>query len=128
MKNNIDLIIEPLSEDYDANDERWLNQVNDLINECQRDVGEVTKKITPQEGKKGGFEEIMLVLGSSGAIQMAFEVFKAWILRDKTRTIKVKIKVGDKVKELEMSGTGFKKEEMETYMKLALSLQTEKDE
>jgi hypothetical protein len=127
MANKIELIIDPGSEDYNPNDDRWLSQVNDLLEDCKREAGEIRKVDTPEEGKKGGFEEIFLMIDSSQAIVHAFGIFKSWVMRDRTRTLNIKIKVGDEVKEIALSGNGFKKEDLDKYMMLAINLQSNKD-
>ncbi len=58
MENNIEIIIEPHNDDYDPSDNRWLAQVNDLVSDCEREVGEVRKNVTPVEGQKGGNSDI----------------------------------------------------------------------
>jgi len=128
MAQKIELIIDPISEDYDPNDDRWIEQVNDLLEDCKREAGDIRTEVTPEEGQKGGFEEIFLLLDSSQAIGHAFDIFKAWVMRDRTRSLKIKINVGDEVKEIEMSGKGFKKEDLEKYMLLAINLQNKKNE
>ena len=128
MANKFEIQIDPISEDYDPNDDRWIEQINDLIDECQQEAGDVRMESTPEDGKKGGFEEIFLLLDSSAAIGHAFDIFKAWVLRDRTRTLKIKINDGEDVKEMELSGKGFNKEDLEKYMMMAMNMQSKKNE
>src|SRR5215208_3585588 len=49
-----------------SSDQRWRNQVDQLLGDLKRNAGEVRKEITPVDGQKGGAEAIILALGSSG--------------------------------------------------------------
>jgi hypothetical protein len=84
-----EIVIQPLSSAYDPGDERWLGQVQGLLASLNANVGEVRKEVTPVPGQKGGIVEIIIALGSAGAITAAVQVFKHWLDRDKTRSITV---------------------------------------
>jgi len=128
MSNKFEIQIDPVSEDYDPNDDRWIEQIDNLLTDCKREAGDIRMETTPEEGKKGGFDAIFLLLDSSQAIGYAFDIFKAWVMRDRTRSLKIKINDGKNVKELELSGKGFKKEDLEKYMAMAMNMQSAKDE
>jgi len=84
-----EIIIQPLSSAYDPGDERWLGQVQGLLASLNANVGEVRKEVTPVSGQKGGVVEIIIALGSAGAISAAIEVFKMWLGKDKSRGLTV---------------------------------------
>ncbi|WP_167613565.1 hypothetical protein [Maribellus sediminis] len=127
MEQKLDLIIEPASSRFDENDERWSDQVNELLEDCKAEVGEVRKEVTAIEGQKGGFEEIFLLISSSKALELAFDVFKTWLFRDKTRSLNIKVKKGEEVIEFDLSGQGYKKEELEKYLMMAMKMQADKN-
>jgi hypothetical protein len=102
--------LQPLSAAYDANDERWLNQVQGLLASLQTNVGPVRKEITPVAGQKGGLVEIIVALGSAGAITAAVEVFKAWLGRDGTRSIEISTTAGGQKKKIKVTGQNISKE------------------
>ena len=122
MSETFSLIIEPKSDDFDSNDERWLEQVNDLLVACQEDAGDISRREVVQEGKKGVIQDIVLSIAPE-AMQAAVNVFTAWLNRDKTRSLKLKISEGESTREYEVSGKGIKQDKIEEFMKLALEQQ-----
>jgi hypothetical protein len=83
------LTIEALSDRYDQSDERWLDQVVDLVDRLREDVGAVERRREPAVGQKGGVDALILALGSAGAFQAAVAVFRAWLGRDRTRRLRL---------------------------------------
>jgi hypothetical protein len=122
MHSNVEFFFEPKSENFDANDDRWLEQVNELILDCRREGCKVEQQVEATEGMKGGFEDLLMVLGSSGVITAVVEIFKGWISIDRTRSLVLKIKDGDRIIEYEVSGKGLSKEKMEEFMNKALEI------
>lgn len=59
MQSNLEIIIEAHNENYDESDDRWIEQVDELILDCQKEAGEVRKEVQAVEGKKGGVEAII---------------------------------------------------------------------
>jgi hypothetical protein len=106
----VEISIQPSSEAYDPNDARWLSQVQNLLSGLQANVGAVRKEVTPVAGQKGGTVEIIVALGSAGAITAAVEVFKAWLNRDQTRTIEITTTVNGVKKKKKITGTNISKE------------------
>lgn len=86
-----------------ASDERWRAQVSGLLNELRRH-GEVRKEITPVAGTKGGLEDIILALGTSGAITGAVAVFQSWLKRPGNPSIDIEGKVGRRKVKLKITG------------------------
>src|SRR5215471_9544 len=83
------LTIEALSDRYDESDERWLEQVVDLVDRLRDDVGAVERRREPAAGQKGGVDALILALGSAGAFQAAVTGFRAWLARDRTRRLRL---------------------------------------
>ena len=119
-ENQIEMIIEPGHDEYDRNDQRWIQQINQLYSDLNSELGTVRKDVTPQEGQKGGLESIIIALGSAGVITAAVEIIKAWLGRDRGRHITFKAKVGEEVQELSISGQGMNASQIEKFMREAM--------
>lgn len=115
----LELQLAPASTALPTSDQRWQNQVAQLLNDLRRGAGEVRKEITPVPGQKGGAEAIILALGTSGALTAAVTIFKAWLGRAADRTIKMKARVGDRVVEVELSGTNISESTLRSALGLA---------
>ena len=127
MQSNFEIIIEAHNENYDESDDRWIDQVDELIADCEREAGEVRKEVQAVEGKKGGVEAIILALGSTGALTAAVDIFKAWILRDRSRNLKLKITTPEGVQEWVVSGNAMDNDVIEKFMQTALAMSTNKE-
>lgn len=99
------LTIKPSHAAYDASDDRWISQVNGLLTDLKAGGGDVERRITPVPGQKGGVETIILALGTSGAITAVVEVIKAWIGRDRKRSLELAIERGGAKETVTVSGT-----------------------
>ena len=119
-QRDLDLVIETRSENYDRNDARWMAQVQELYKDLQREVGNIHKQVTPQEGIKGGVETIILELVSAGVITAAVEIFKAWVAQDRSRSLKLSITREGKLQEFEISGKGMRSSVIQEFMNAAL--------
>ncbi|WP_406154782.1 hypothetical protein OG806_01425 [Streptomyces sp. NBC_00882] len=76
------------SERFDADDDRWLSQVRLL----QDDLGRETRLVTGQPttvrpGTKGGWLPDVAVLLTPAAVAGVVAVVKAWLVRDRDRTV-----------------------------------------
>ncbi len=111
--------IEPSNADYDPNDDRWIDQVNDLVNELQSEVGEVHKEQTAVSGMKGGMEVLELILGSVDVVSSAVDMFKAWLSRDQSRSLEITIERDGKKETISVSGNRIDKEDMMKFMEAA---------
>jgi hypothetical protein len=127
MQSKIEIIIEAHNENYDESDDRWIDQVDELIADCEREAGEVRKEVQAVEGKKGGVEAIILALGSAGALTAAVDIFKAWILRDRSRNLTLKITTPEGVQEWVVSGNAMDNDVIEKFMQTALEMSTKKE-
>jgi hypothetical protein len=85
----LELVVEPRSDDYDAADDRWRAQVSTLHQELAAQV-DTFQRGRAASGAKGTVDELILALGSSGALTAAVECFRAWLQRDKSRSIDVR--------------------------------------
>ena len=84
-----ELIFKPANKLFSDSDERWQAQVQTLLQDL-RATGQVKQQVKPVEGMKGGVAEIILALGTSGALSMAVMAFKAWLARDQNRSIVIR--------------------------------------
>jgi hypothetical protein len=105
-----EITIQPLSSAYDAGDSRWESQVQGLLESLKANVGEVRKEVTPVPGQKGGIVEIIIALGSAGAITAAVQVFKHWLDRDTTREIEITTRTVGGKKITKITGKNISKE------------------
>jgi hypothetical protein len=104
--------------DYDSSDDRWLDQVNTLVQDLQRDVGQVRREITPIPGMKGGLETFFLELFSSGIVPAAIDTIKSWLEIDKSRVFEISsIGPDGEEKKISISGMDLDKEEKLLYLK-----------
>lgn len=97
--SNAELVLEARTDKYDPQDDRWHDQVAELLSELNRGGGKVRQESESVAGKKGDVSTIILALGSAGAITAAVEIVRAWLARDQTRSLRVKR--GDDVIELD---------------------------
>jgi hypothetical protein len=104
------------SENFDPNDSRWIQQVNALVADLQASVGKTRKEVIPVKGYKGGIETIILALGSAGAITAAVEIFKAWLGRDRTRSLTLSTIKEGKEQTVVVTGLGMSEETIKELM------------
>ena len=83
------VVITPRSERYDEDDDRWRTQVDGLYETLRDDVGNLQTHATPAEGTKGVLTETILALGSAGVFTASVQCVKAWLDRDKSRSLEV---------------------------------------
>ena len=108
------------SENYNPSDARWIKQVNALVADLQADVGKVRKEVIPIKGHKGGFETVILALGSAGAITAAVEIFKAWLGRDRTRSLRFSTIKEGKEETVVVTGEGMSEDTIKELMQSGL--------
>ena len=116
----IQLQISPINDDYDPNDDRWLDQVNELVYDLQKEVGDVHQESTAVQGQKGAVTAMMLALKGSGAIKGAVDMFKAWLDRDQSRELILTVKRDGKTETIKVSGNRMDKDDMRMFMEAAL--------
>jgi hypothetical protein len=86
---SFEMTLEPRSNDYRAEDDRWRDQVAGLVSELRRQV-DVDRRGTQTEGAKGTLDELVVALGSAGAFTAMVECVRAWLGRDRSRRIDVR--------------------------------------
>ncbi|MFJ9459123.1 hypothetical protein ACIRST_29055 [Kitasatospora sp. NPDC101447] len=74
---------------FDSGDARWQDQVAALHTALREEAGTVFSRRVPKPGWKGTVDTVILAVGSSGALTAAVACFRAWLARDKTRTLTV---------------------------------------
>ncbi|MGH3826446.1 MAG: effector-associated constant component EACC1 [Pseudonocardiaceae bacterium] len=84
-----EVTITPGTGTFDPADQRWAEQVALLTDDLREAAGSVSRRRIPEPGAKGAAGEVILALGSAGAVTAAVECFRAWLRRDKTRTLTV---------------------------------------
>jgi hypothetical protein len=87
--SKIELTVAAESDRYDAADDRWLAQANDLYADLRRDVSGYRVESTQVTGTKGVVDAAILALGSAGAFSAAVQCIKAWLARDKSRRVAI---------------------------------------
>jgi hypothetical protein len=84
-----EVAVEPHNEQYDPDDERWRDQVATLYTDLHADVGTVVRG-NPVEGTKGSIDQLVIALGTAGAFTAAVDCLRAWLERDRYRSVDVK--------------------------------------
>ncbi|MDA1360482.1 hypothetical protein O1R50_12665 [Glycomyces luteolus] len=87
MSSTVDVAISTETAKYAPDSPQWRREVAAFATDLSRETGSVTTRSTNVPGTKGGIAEVILALGTSGALVSAVQVFRAWLGRDKTRTI-----------------------------------------
>jgi hypothetical protein len=100
----MEIEIAPGSETFEAQDDRWLTQVAGLYDELRAGGVPVREESTPAPGEKGDISMIIAALGSAGAFTAAITVIQSWLSRERTRHVKIRVKDGDEVKEIDFDG------------------------
>ena len=115
--SSLELVVEPRSERFDEADSRWREQVGAFYRQLRTEVGDV--RTTPEAGAKGATTDIILALGSSGALTAAVTMFKAWLDRDKTRALEIEWTDGDRRRTLSIRGTDVGEETFDELVQAA---------
>ena len=106
MADHVELRLEPLTDRFDALDDRWLEQVDGFVDELDEEVGGVDRDRQATPGGKGfDLANIVLTLGSAGAFTATVEVIKSWLSRDRSRSVRMSWSETGKVQELELKGS-----------------------
>jgi Effector Associated Constant Component 1 len=115
----LELILEPRSDRYDPDDERWRDQVRDLYAGLRDEVGGVRRERVPMEGTKGGLEAVILALGSAGVFTATVEYLRAWLGRDRTRTLEVSWTVDGRTQTVSVRGEAIDQSALRTIAEAA---------
>lgn len=94
----------PGTERFDPDNDAWRSQVADFYAGLQQHVGGVRATWVTEPGRKGGLESVIVALGSAGAFTAAVEYFRAWLARDKTRSLQITHTVDGRTETLSIRG------------------------
>jgi hypothetical protein len=83
------LTVNPRNDQYDPDDDRWLDQVT-LLHQALDAQVDVIRRQRQVPGAKGAVDQLIIALGSAGAIQAAVDCFRAWLARDRDRRIDIR--------------------------------------
>jgi Effector Associated Constant Component 1 len=83
------ITVDPRNDQYDPDDERWLDQVTSLRRELGRQV-DLIRDGRPVAGTKGAADQLIIALGSAGAFQAAVTCFRGWLARDRDRRLDIR--------------------------------------
>lgn len=72
---------------YDADDDRWVDQVAELRRSLRSETGAVQPAPAAVPGMKGAVDQLILALGSAGAFTATVEMLRVWLARDRTRSL-----------------------------------------
>ena len=112
------IAIDPRSDSYDPDDDRWLDQVSTLYRELRAQV-DVTRAERPVPGAKGALDQLIIALGSAGAFQAAVTCFRAWLGRDRDRRIDIRWEEGGVERSVTLTGAAVDAETIRDIAKAA---------
>lgn len=111
---DLELVLQPSTDRYDTDDDRWLRQVSEFFVDLEKEVGGVRRLVTPVTGTKGGVSEIILALGSAGAFAVSLDYFRAWLARDKSRKLDITWTMGGQKETISVQGDGIDQSTLKT--------------
>ena len=97
------LAVDPRNDQYDPDDDRWLDQVALLYQALDARV-EVIREQRQVPGAKGGVDQLIIALGCARAIQAAVDCFRAWLGRDRDRRIDIRWNSGGVERSVTLTG------------------------
>jgi hypothetical protein len=74
---------------FDSEDGHWRGQVAVLLDEIRTETGTLERGQMAVPGTKGGVEVLILALGSAGAFTAVVGIIRAWLERDKHRSVEL---------------------------------------
>ncbi|MFE6157074.1 hypothetical protein [Streptomyces sp. NPDC057889] len=89
MTADVEVAILPGTGRFDPEGEQWRDQIAALHAALREEAGTVLLRDAPEPGRKGDAGTMMLALGTSGALTATVACFRAWLARDKTRTLTI---------------------------------------
>ena len=82
------LTVDARNDQYDPDDDRWLDQAIALYQELRTQVDVVPGERTVP-GSKGAIDQLIIALGSAGAFEAVAVCFRSWLARDRDRRIDI---------------------------------------
>jgi Effector Associated Constant Component 1 len=98
--SGFEIQVEPLTEAYGPGDARWFAQVAAFYDELRAGGIAIRAESTPIPNAKGDAATIIAAMGSAGVFTAAVAIFKAWLARDRTRSLKVLWEEGGQSREI----------------------------
>jgi Effector Associated Constant Component 1 len=101
----MELELEASSERFDPLDDRWLDQVAQLVTDLRREVGQTERRSQPKAGVKGiDLGTIFVSLGPASAFTAVAGVIKEFIHRDRGRSVRATWHENGKCQQIEIRG------------------------
>ena len=97
------LTVDARNDQYDPDDDRWIDQAGTLYQELRTEV-DVVPGGQAVPGAKGAVDQLVIALGSAGAFQAAVQCFRAWLGRDRDRRIELKWDDGGVKRSITLTG------------------------
>ncbi len=88
-QREFELRIEPATGRFDPEDERWRTQVSQLYSSLDDEVGGIRRDHVSVPGAKGEIANVIIAIGSAGGFTAMAEYLRAWLGRDKSRSLDV---------------------------------------
>jgi Effector Associated Constant Component 1 len=85
----VDVKITPGTSRFDPDDHDWRDQVAALYTTLRENAAAVSVVGVSVPEAKGTLDTAVIALGSSGVFTAAVACFRAWLTRDKTRTLTI---------------------------------------
>jgi hypothetical protein len=85
----VDVIVVPGTTRFDPDDPGWRDQVATLYTALREEVAQPSVHSAVVPNAKGTLDTVVIALGSSGALTAVVACFRAWLARDKTRTVTI---------------------------------------
>jgi hypothetical protein len=114
------IAVDPRNEQYDPDDERWLDQVRGLYQELSRQVDVTAAPGPPVPGAKGAVDQVVIALGSAGAFEAAVTCLRAWLGRDRDRRISIRWQSAGTERSLTLTGEAVDEETIREVAKAAV--------
>lgn len=111
----VEVRIEAETSRYAPDSPQWRNELAELHRMLGAEAGTVS--LRPNEGTKGtrgAIEAVILALGSSGSITAAVMCFRAWLGRDKTRTLNLTWTDGQREERVTLTGENIDQRSFQT--------------
>ena len=121
MDTDVDLELALSPHHPDLDDRRFDEQIVDLTEALNEEVGGVRLEAEPEPGKRGGAPELILALGTSGAIGAFVAVLRGWLDRDKARRVSIKVRTKGRAQTIEITANAANLGELEKLLTAARS-------
>jgi hypothetical protein len=122
----IDVLLLPGDRELGPGDWEWPDQVRPLLSMLRsHDIDVRERMATPDAGQKGAAAEIIIALGSSGAIGAALAVLQSWLNQRSTRTVSLTFDRDGHTRTIELQATGLSEDGARAALVAAVEARTE---